>query len=108
MASPRSSLTFASTSGSLKCVVACTMALARSAGSADLKMPEPTNTASAPSCIMSAASAGVAMPPAEKFGTGSLPVCGDPAHQLVGRAEVLGLGHQLLGPERREPPDRRT
>src|SRR6185436_17863489 len=64
MASPRSSLTFTSTSGSLKCVVACTMALARLAGSADLKMPEPTKTASAPSCIMSAASAGVAMPPA--------------------------------------------
>ena len=60
-------------SASLKCVVACTTALARAAGSADLKMPEPTNTASAPSCIMSAASAGVAMPPAEKFTTGSLP-----------------------------------
>src|SRR5207247_1391342 len=48
-------------------------AVARLAGSDDLKMPEPTNTASAPSCIISAASAGVAMPPAEKFGTGSLP-----------------------------------
>ena len=36
-------------------------------------MPEPTNTASAPNCITSEASAGVAMPPAEKFGTGSLP-----------------------------------
>ena len=32
-------------------------------------------TAKAPSCIIRAASAGVAMPPAEKFGTGSLPVC---------------------------------
>ena len=73
IASPRSSLTFTSTAGSLKCVVACTMAFARLAGSDDLKMPEPTNTASAPSCIISAASAGVAMPPAEKFGTGSLP-----------------------------------
>ena len=39
-----------------------------------MKMPEPTKMASAPSCIMRAASAGVAMPPAEKLGTGSLPV----------------------------------
>ena len=51
------------------------MALARASGSEDLKIPEPTNTASAPSCITSAASAGVAIPPAEKFGTGSLPCC---------------------------------
>src|SRR5439155_23256524 len=73
MASPRSWLTSASTLGSRKCVVARTMASARADGSVDLKMPEPTNTASAPSCIISAASAGVAIPPAEKFGTGSLP-----------------------------------
>ena len=39
-----------------------------------MKIPEPTKIASAPSCIISAASAGVAMPPAEKLGTGSLPV----------------------------------
>ena len=44
-----------------------------SAGSSDLKMPEPTNTPSAPSCIISAASAGVAMPPAQNSTTGSLP-----------------------------------
>jgi hypothetical protein len=37
-------------------------------------MPEPTNTPSAPSCIMSAASAGVATPPAVNSTTGSLPV----------------------------------
>ena len=35
------------------------------------KMPEPTKTPSAPSCITSAASAGVLMPPATKFTTGS-------------------------------------
>ncbi len=35
-------------------------------GSSLLKMPEPTNTPSAPSCIISDASAGVAMPPAQK------------------------------------------
>ena len=49
------------------------MASARLAGSPDLKMPEPTNTPSAPSCIIIAASAGVAMPPAVKSTTGSLP-----------------------------------
>src|SRR5918999_826697 len=49
------------------------MARARAGGSEDLKIPEPTNTPSAPSCIISAASAGVASPPAEKFTTGSLP-----------------------------------
>ena len=38
-----------------------------------VKMPLPTNTASAPSCMTRSASAGVAMPPAEKFGTGSFP-----------------------------------
>ncbi len=32
-------------------------------GALDLKLPEPTNTPSAPSCIISAASAGVATPP---------------------------------------------
>ena len=35
-------------------------------------MPLPTKTPSQPSCIMSAASAGVAMPPAAKLTTGSL------------------------------------
>jgi hypothetical protein len=36
-------------------------------------MPEPTNTPSAPSCIIIAASAGVAIPPAVNSTTGSLP-----------------------------------
>src|SRR3990172_4196589 len=39
----------------------------------DSKTPDPTKTAWAPSHIMSAASAGVAMPPAAKLGTSSLP-----------------------------------
>ena len=43
------------------------------AGSSLLKIPEPTKLPSAPSCIISAASAGVAMPPAQKSGTGSQP-----------------------------------
>src|ERR1700688_621293 len=74
MASPRSSLASRTAFGSSKWVQALTTALARASGSLDLKMPEPTKTASAPRLRTSAASAGVAMPPAEKFGTGSLPV----------------------------------
>ena len=38
-----------------------------------LIIPEPTKSDSAPSCIIRDASAGVAMPPAAKLGTGSLP-----------------------------------
>src|SRR3712207_8086040 len=34
-----------------------------------------------------------------------LPVLGDPPHKVVGRAEVLGLGHELLGAERGQAPD---
>src|SRR5580704_15658523 len=73
IAIPRSSLASSNFSGSLKYVVALTIALARASGSSLLKIPDPTNTASAPSCSTRAASAGVAIPPAEKFGTGSLP-----------------------------------
>ena len=36
-------------------------------------MPEPTKTPSAPSCMQSAASAGVAIPPAVNVTTGSFP-----------------------------------
>src|SRR5260221_840434 len=74
IASPSSSHASRIAFGSSKCVFAFTIAFARASGSLLLKMPEPTNTASAPSLRTSAASAGVAMPPAEKFGTGSLPV----------------------------------
>jgi hypothetical protein len=47
--------------------------LARASGSPDLKIPEPTKTPSAPSCMQSAASAGVAIPPAVNVTTGSRP-----------------------------------
>ena len=60
-------------------------------------MPEPTNTPSTPSCIISAASAGVAMPPAEKLTTGQPALLGDHAHELDGRAELLRLRDVLLG-----------
>src|SRR4051794_14198249 len=70
---PRPFETSARILGSSKWVVAWTIALAMRAGSSLLKIPEPTNTPSAPSCITSAASAGVEMPPATKLTTGSLP-----------------------------------
>ena len=47
-------------------------------------MPEPTNTPSAPSCITSDASAGVAMPPAQNITTGSLPVSATPRTRSSG------------------------
>ena len=53
--------------------MASTTALAIVIGSSDLKIPEPTNTPSIPNCIISAASAGVAIPPAVNVTTGSLP-----------------------------------
>src|SRR5438046_25391 len=73
IASPRPREMRARISASSKCVVASTIAFARVDGSADLKIPEPTKTPSAPSCMQSAASAGVAMPPAVNVTTGSLP-----------------------------------
>ena len=59
-------------------------------------MPEPTNTPSAPSCIIIAASAGVATPPAVNSTTGSLPVSAISRDQLVGRLQVLGRDVQLV------------
>ena len=76
----------ATRSASCQCVVASTIARAREGGSSDLKIPEPTNTPSAPSAIISAASAGVAMPPAQKSTTGRRPSLGDVAHELERRA----------------------
>ena len=73
IASPSSIEACATRSGSSKWVVASTIARARRAGSSLLKIPEPTKMPSAPSCIISAASAGVAMPPAQNSGTGSQP-----------------------------------
>ena len=57
MASPRSSESSAMSLASVKLATALTMASARLAGSPLLKMPDPTKTPSAPSCIISAASA---------------------------------------------------
>ena len=50
----------------------------------DLKIPLPTNTPSTPICIKSAASAGVAMPPAAKFTTGNFPSSATSLTRLIG------------------------
>ena len=52
-------------------------------------MPEPTKTASAPSCITSDASAGVAMPPAQNSGTGRRPVVAISWTRPMGAASSL-------------------
>ena len=92
---------FARTSGSWKCVVASTIARAIVAGSPDLKIPEPTNTPSTPSCIISAASAGVAIPPAEKFTTGRRPCSATIRTSSTGAPSSLAFDDVLLGAERR-------
>ena len=68
-------------------------------------MPEPTKTPSAPSCIIIAASAGVAMPPAVNSTTGSLPRRGDLLDQVVRRLQLLRRDVQLVAP--RGAPSRR-
>src|SRR4051794_16389388 len=94
--SPRPRETLAITAGSSKKVVACTIAAARCAGSPDLKMPEPTKTPSAPSCIIIAASAGVAMPPAVKRTTGSFPSRATSATTSYGARSSLAAAYSSV------------
>src|SRR3972149_6053071 len=69
------------------------MACARGAGSSDLKMPEPTNTPSAPNCIMRAASAGVAgLDPADAVPDG--------AHVADGLDDIAGASLALRADHR--------
>ena len=65
-------------------------------GSDDLKIPEPTKLPSAPSCIISAASAGVAIPPAQKSGTGRRPAAATSLDDLERRGKFFGGGGELL------------
>ena len=58
-------------------------------------MPEPTNTPSAPSCITSDASAGVAMPPAQNSTHRQPAGGGDDAHEVERRLQLLGRGREL-------------
>src|SRR5262249_20618083 len=84
------------------------MARARAAGSADLKTPDPTKTASAPGCIMIAAAAALAAPPARlraDVGHRQPTFLRHPPNHLHRGAQFLRLRHQLLGPEGREPLD---
>ena len=78
---------------------------ARVAGSSDLKMPEPTNTASAPSCITSDASAGVAMPPAQNSGDRQPARARDLADEVERRLQLLGGDEQLGLVQRAQPAD---
>ena len=73
-----------------------TIARARTGGSSDLKMPDPTNTPSAPSCIISAASAGVARPPAEKLTTGSRPSAATRRTSSSGARSSFAAARQLV------------
>ncbi len=70
-----------------------------------LKMPEPTNTPSAPSCIMSAASAGVATPPAVNSTTGELAGPRDLGDQVVRRLQLLGRDVELILGQRAKTVD---
>ncbi len=88
----------ATRSGSCQWVVASTIARARAGGSSDLKMPEPTNTPSAPSAIISAASAGVAMPPAQNSTTGSRPARATWRTRSSGAACCLAAAGKLSTP----------
>ena len=110
MSSPRigspSSIEAAATrSGSSECVVASTIARARRSGSSDLKIPEPTKLPSAPSCIVSAASAGVAIPPAQNSGTGSQPISATSRTTSSGARSSLASARQLLGRQRLQALD---
>jgi len=78
-------------------VVALTIAAARWAGLPDLKMPDPTNTPSAPSCIIIAASAGLAMPPAVNSTTGSLPAAATSATSSYGACSSLAATNSSSG-----------
>ena len=71
------------------------MAAARSVGLPDLKIPEPTKTPSAPSCIIMAASAGRDAAGCEQY-DGQLAQPGDLGNQLVRCLQLLGSDEQLI------------
>ena len=92
---------------SSKCVVASTIAFARVSGSPDLKIPEPTKTPSAPSCMQSAASAGVAMPPAVNVTTGSRPFSATQRTSSYGARCSFAAAKELVLTHRLQRADRR-
>ena len=68
-------------------------------------MPEPTNTPSAPSCIIIAASAGVAMPPAVNSTTGSLPARATSLTSSYGARSSFAAANSSSSPSVAEPAD---
>ena len=68
-------------------------------------MPEPTKTPSAPSCIIIAASAGVAMPPAVNSTTGSLPASATSRTRSYGACSSLAATYSSSSLEALEPAD---
>src|SRR3970040_1790310 len=75
------------------------MAFARRAGSPDLKMPETTKTPSTPIWIIRAAYAGAEVAHRQPAQAARLD------HELIGRPDRFGVGHQFLFGHRLEPPD---
>ena len=65
-------------------------------------MPLPTNSPSAPSCIIIAASAGVAMPPAVNSTTGKRAGLGNLTDQFVRRLKLFGGNEELVLAQRRQ------
>ena len=68
-------------------------------------MPEPTNTPSAPSCITSDASAGVAIPPAQNSTTGSWPSAATWRTSGSGDCSSLAAVASSSGSSVRQPAD---
>ena len=88
MAAPRPRDTLAMIAGSWKWVVASTIALARRAGSSDLKMPEPTNTRLG----------------AELHGEGGVGRGGQATGAEERHGQLAGVGQLLHEPDRRLEP----
>ena len=68
-------------------------------------MPEPTKLPSAPSCIISAASAGVAIPPAQNSTTGRRPFSATSRTSSSGACSSFAAAGSSDRVHRREPPD---
>ena len=110
MSSPRigspSSIDAAATrSGSLKCVVASTIARARRSGSSDLKMPEPDEVALGAELHDERRVRGRRDPARAEERHGEPPGLGDLAHDLHRSTDLLGLRAELLAAERAKALD---
>ena len=92
-----------------ECAAASTTADAVRAGWDDLKIPDPTKTASATNCITRAATDGVTIPPAQNSGNSNRPVKATSCPRPIGRrapsprrrARRVGLGEGPMVPDGR-------